>query len=217
MEVAEKKIKVLIADDHEIFLLGLNSLFKKNENYEVVGVVSDAQDIFSVVEKTKPDLLIIDFLMPGANGIDVVQMLKAKISGLKSILISNIEDKSIINLCREVGIDGFVSKTEPKENLLNAIESVLRGEKYFFERAEAKLDFDKIRSSIQNPFHKLSPKELEFISYFTNGLTYTEIAQKMDISDRTVNTHRVNVTRKLGKLTLGQLINLARAWGLSSI
>jgi DNA-binding NarL/FixJ family response regulator len=110
MEVAEKKIKVIIADDHEIFLMGLNSLFKKNEKYEVVGVVSDAQDIFSVVEKTKPDLLIIDFLMPGANGIDVIQMLKAKTSGLKSILISNIEDRSIIKIrqrnwywCRKMG------------------------------------------------------------------------------------------------------------------
>lgn len=217
MEVSQKKIKVLIVDDHEIFLIGLNSLFQNQERFEVVGRVSDTGEIFSIFEQTRPDLLIIDFLMPGANGIDLIQMLKAKFSGIKSIVISNIEDKNIIKLCKDVGIDGFISKSDPKEKMWDAIETVLRGETYFLTRSEARLDFDKIRSSIQNPFHKLSPKELEFISHFTNGLTYTEIAKKMDISDRTVNTHRVNVTRKLGKLTLGQLINLARAWGLSQI
>lgn len=215
MEVAEKKIKVLIADDHEIFLLGLSSLIKQNQNFDLVGKILEPNEILSIIELKKPDILIIDFLMPGTNGMDIIVKAKAKIPNLKTIIISNISDAKVIQLCKDSGIDGFVAKHEPKEILIQAIDTVMKGGFYFTHKADSMPDYEKIRNSKLNPFHRLSPKELEFISYFTNGLTYTEIAEKMDISDRTVNTHRVNVTRKLGKLTLGELINLARTWGVA--
>ena len=215
MEVAEKKVKVLIADDHEIFLLGLAYLLKQNQIFELVGKILEPNEILTMVELKKPDLLIIDFLMPGTNGLDIIVKAKSKIPNLKTIIISNISDEKVIQLCKDSGIDGFVAKYEPKDILLNAIETVIKGGTYFTKKIGNMPDFEKIRNSKMNPFHRLSPKELEFISYFTNGLTYTEIAEKMDISDRTVNTHRVNVTRKLGKLTLGELINLAKTWGIA--
>jgi len=215
VEVAEKKIKIIIADDHEIFLLGLSSFLKNSTNIDIVGKTIDGDQILHLIETQKPDLLILDFLIPGTNGIDLILNAKSIYPKLKTIIISNITDEKIVNQCKKSGIDGYVFKSEPKENLLQAIEEIMQGGVYFVTGNKMKNDANKIKVSKNNPFHKLSPKELEFIGYFTNGLTYAEIAQKMDISDRTVNTHRVNVTRKLGKLTLGELINLARTWGIN--
>lgn len=214
MEVAEKKLKVVVGDDHEIFLLGLNSLFKSSKNLEVVGKGVEPEQILSLVKTNNPDILVIDFLIPGTNGIDLALKAKAGSPMLKIVVISNIMDESIVQQCKRSGIDGFVFKSEPKEKLLEAIETILAGGTFYPSQSKSRLEIEKIKSAKQNPFHKLSPKELEFITYFTNGLTYAEIAEKMEISDRTVNTHRVNVTRKLGKLTLGELINMARAWGI---
>ena len=215
MQVAEKKLKVIVGDDHEIFLLGLSSLLKSTNHLEVVGKAIEPEQIISLVRLQNPDILIIDFLIPGTNGIDLALKAKAICPMLKTIVISNIMDESIVQQCKKSGIDGFIFKSEPKERLLEAIDVILGGEIFYPSQSRSRLEIEKIKGSKQNPFHKLSPKELEFITYFTNGLTYAEIANKMEISDRTVNTHRVNVTRKLGKLTLGELINMARAWGIS--
>lgn len=215
VEVAEKKIKVVVGDDHEIFLLGLSSLLKNSNNFDVVGKAIESEHIISLVRLHNPEILIIDFLIPGTNGIDLALKAKAHSIMLKTIVISNIMDESIVQQCKRSGIDGFVFKSEPKERLLEAINVILKNQTFYPSQSRSRLEIEKIKGSKQNPFHKLSPKELEFITYFTNGLTYSEIADKMEISDRTVNTHRVNVTRKLGKLTLGELINMARAWGIN--
>jgi DNA-binding NarL/FixJ family response regulator len=214
METAVSKIRIIIADDHEIFLLGLNSLIKRQEKFEIVGRATNGNALIELVEKKKPDILIIDFLMPGINGLDAIMKIKAKNDTLKTVIISNSDDEKIKKLCESSGVDAFISKSKPREDFLNIIDLVLQGKKYYSFNEEKTLDFNNIKHSVSNPFHKLSNRELEFIKFFTLGYTYSEISERMNISDRTVNTHRVNVTRKLGKLTLGELINLARSWGV---
>ncbi|MCB1142692.1 MAG: response regulator transcription factor [Leptospiraceae bacterium] len=208
------KIRVVIADDHEIYLLGLNSLLKRQEKYEIVGRATNGSGLIELVDKKNPDLVVFDFLMPGMNGLDAIMKIKAKYSNIKSVIISNTEDNNIKKLCESAGIDAFVSKTKTREEFLGILEQVMAGKKYYTSNENVRIDYNNIKHSENNPFHKLSNRELEFIKYFTQGYTYTQISQKMNISDRTVNTHRVNVTRKLGKLTLGELINLSRVWGV---
>lgn len=202
------KYKIAIVDDHQLFRDGIGSLLSKQENFEVVISSENGKDFFTKLkEGIQPDLLLLDLTMPEMNGFEVLAKLKKKYPKIKSIAISMHDDGNYIMQSIRGGAYGYLLKNTDEEELLLAIDTVLKGKKYFNQDISQKMI--NIMSLEGVSPKKLSPKEMEILKLIAGGQTTKEIAQKLFISTRTVETHRNNMMKKLDVKNTPELINKA--------
>lgn len=206
---------VYLIDDHEMFMIGLESCIQKHFNNVKTNNFLDPELLYQAVKDNKPDLLIADFMLANGNiGLEIIHRTRAIHPNIKSVIISSAKEDKIKDLCREKGIQGYIYKSETESMIAKALAKVLAGGTYFTEESEEKdiqieKNYDK-----SNPFSKLTKRELEVVVYLSKGLSYAEISKTMNISARTVNNHRVNITEKIGKMSLQHLIMKASIWGV---
>ncbi|MDO3693246.1 response regulator transcription factor [Wenyingzhuangia sp. chi5] len=206
------KINLIVADDHQLFRDGLTALLNKHDFLNVLTNVEDGLELINVLKEGMiPDIILLDLSMPNMNGFEVLKTLRKKYKDIKSIAISMHDDGNYIAKCAQNGAYGYLLKNTDEEEVLNAIKQVYNGHKYYNQELSKKMidSMAEVKS-----IKKLTKKELEILELLSKGLTTKEIASKLYISTRTVETHRSNMLKKLEVKNTVELINKASTLGI---
>ena len=195
-----EKIRILIADDHPAFREGLCRLLEGEEDLECVCKPSDGEEAVSLAKELLPDVAIIDVAMPKLNGIEAAKQIKAACPNTAILMVSAFGYESYILASLRAGAAGYLLKTTPLRELTNAIRSVHTGEAVFDLKAASKIlrRLTAEKGKEKEGLEELHRRELEVLKLAAKGISNKEIASKLTISERTVQTHLVNIFRKLG-------------------
>lgn len=197
------EIKILIADDHQMVALGIKAILDPKENYNVVHIAENGQEVLDFAVQNKVDIVLMDINMPIMNGIECTKKLKEKYPLIKVIVLTMYNRKQFLKELFSAGADGCLLKSNSGKELLTAIERVVSGKTYF----------DEINQFIDAPQafkqFKLSEREIEIVELIAEGFTSKEIAERLFISEHTVKTHRKNIFKKLDVKDSDQLIEWA--------
>ena len=209
-------VKILIADDHELFRKGLISLLNSSAKIKIIGEANNGKDLITKYLIYKPDVIIADISMPELSGIEAIKILHKSDDNIKVLFLSMYDGIDYIYHCIKSGGLGLVNKDISKTELLNAISVVAEGNRYFGDeypkhKIEKILsDYEKqLKSTKYSDIEQLTEKESEILVLLAEGLTSNEIAEKLCISKRTVDTHRNHLIQKLGLKSSPQLIKYA--------
>ena len=208
-----KKNKLLIADDHPMIIEGLVTLLQKKEQLEVVRVVTQINAIIPSLHHTQPTILILDMNMNGKSTFTIVPEIKEKFPDLKSIAFTSYDTPVFRKEAVRLGIHAFLTKNASKEELLNTINKILKGE----VAIKVSRSLYKNQEQLQDQFliiDKLSKRELEILKLVAQGNTSQQIGETLFISKQTVQWHRKNIIAKLELKTPGEMIKIAHEYGL---
>lgn len=204
------KIRIHLADDHQVLIDGLTNLLQTVTNFEVVGNSKDGSFIYSDVIQNEADILILDISMPKKDGIEVLKEFSQKDFPCKVIILSSYDDLKIIKEVMKLGAKGYLTKKCAGENIIEAIEAVSQGQEYFCDAVREKIfntftqNNPKLNknSPTENPI--LSAREIEIVKLISLEYSGKEISEQLFISINTVETHRKNIMKKLqSKNTIG--------------
>jgi DNA-binding NarL/FixJ family response regulator len=185
---------IIIADDHRLFRSGLKYLLESTGKYKVLGEASNGFELLEMLEKIKPDLIIMDIQMPKMNGLEATRLSLEKYPDLKILILSMFGENEYYNSLLDFGIKGFLLKDTENDEFFLAINKILSGETYFAQELLLTL----IRENAHNQPVKISPREKEILDLICHGLSNQEIAEYLGISQRTVERHRTNLLEKTG-------------------
>lgn len=188
-----------LADDHQIVIDGLKLLISNEFGYKILGSATDGSMAYKELLIKKPDIALIDYRMPGMDGIELINSLKKQINTL-FIILSMHNDKKYIKDAINYGASGYLLKNTGKSELLQCIDKVMNGEKHF----PGKIDND---SNSNNLF---TPRELEILKLIVNEHTTQDIAAQLHLSHYTVETHRKNICRKANTKTIIGLLRFIK-------
>ena len=212
------KHKILIADDHAMVRDGVKNLIHQNKDLTVIGEAKSGNETLELYERLKPDLLILDISMPDMNGMEVSRHILGKNPQANIIILSMYDDEDYISRCLEYGVKGYVVKNESGSELEYAIKSVLQGKNYFSRQAQdvifKKYSQNVTRKKLKEDTIKLTKRELEIIGLISDGLTSQQMADRLFISHRTVETHRANLMKKLSVKNAIELVKKAQQLNL---
>jgi two-component system, NarL family, response regulator NreC len=205
------KIKVLLADDHQLFREGIATLLFSAENIEVIAQAEDGTDALEKLKHCKPDVVLLDIAMPGMNGIEASKKIKRIYPEVKIITLSMHSDKQYVKGALEAGADGYLLKNCTYRQLTDAIQSVYEGKKYLSQDITEMVisGYLSPSKSEESDFDKLSEREKEIFMLFAHGKTTREISEKLFISVKTVNTHKQNILEKLQLASSTELVKYA--------
>lgn len=201
-------IKLIIADDHELFRNGLTELLKKNVDIQVVKSVGDGNELIQELNKHSDlDIVLLDITMPNMDGFQALNEIKNINTNIKTIIISMHDDGNYIAKCVKNGAYSYLLKNTDQKELIKVIRIVNQGKKYFSPLiAEKMINFMSEQTVSEKT---LSNKEKEVLSLISEGLTTKEIAVKLFVSTRTIETHRANILKKLDVKNTAELIKKA--------
>ena len=209
----EGKIRLLIADDHTLFRSGIISLIEDEKEIEVIGQASNGKELIELYSKLKPDLLLIDISMPEKTGLEAAKEIRSKDENIRILFLSMHEGPDYIYHSIKSGGNGLINKNILRSELLAAIKVVMSGEDYFgigYSEPDIKEIIRKYEKFIERPAFiqptRLTEKEKEILLLISEGLTSSEIADKLNIGKRTVDSHRLNIMQKLNLNSLPELI-----------
>jgi two-component system, NarL family, response regulator NreC len=207
------QIKLIIADDHQLFRNGLEELLRKYDDIQVVKSLADGFEFIELINSQfDADIVLLDISMPNVDGFQVLKELKALNSDIKPIVISMHNDGNYIAKCAKMGAYGYLLKNTDEAELILAIRTVSQGRKYFSAEISEKMINFMATSSISE--NVLSNKETEVLGLISKGLTTNEIAAKLFVSSRTIETHRSNILKKLEVKNTAELIKKATEMNL---
>jgi DNA-binding NarL/FixJ family response regulator len=221
----DQRLKVLIADDHPMMLVGLSKLLATD--CDVVGMASDGRALLQVAERTRPDLVITDISMPELDGIEATRRLRASVPGVRVLILSIHTDPSWVQAAFEAGACGYLTKTSVLEEIELAVREVSKG-RYFVSPSVTKALLATVlqaaagrRKSAPPPgagaCEPLTPREVEIVRLVGLGLANKEIARRLGVSVTTVRTHLSKIYGKLGTPSRVELALLAAAHADSNV
>ena len=197
--------RIIIADDHAIFRDGLGRLLASQSDFSIVAEASDGNEAVSLTLKLKPDILLLDWLMPKSPGLEVLRQLAEQEMPVKVVLLTAEIGPPDINRALRLGVRGVVMKASPPEILLKTLRLVAKGERWV--GGEALSSWAESEEHLKNP--KLTSREMDVISEIRAGCSNREIARDLSISEETVKRHLSNIFDKLGVSTRLELAVLA--------
>src|SRR5688572_13344870 len=210
-------IRLLIADDHHLFLHGIVSLLGTEKSL-VIDTAKDGYEVLDKISKADYDVCLLDIGMPKLDGIATAKALKEKKSPLKIIILSTYNDKEIVSEMMKLGVAGYLLKNCSKQELVEAIQKVADGGKYFSEEVQNTIvnQFTTYLTQQKGNAEKiLTPREIEIVQLLTKEYTNEKIANELNISFRTVETHRKNIMQKTKSHNLAGLLKFAYEQGIS--
>jgi two-component system, NarL family, response regulator NreC len=210
-------IKVLLADDHQVVLEGYKALLAAEPGVQVVGEAKDGLGVLPAIERTQPDVLVLDLMMPGMSGLEVLRQLRVRAPQVKTVVVSMHGTTAYVSEALRNGASGYVLKEAPTREVLLAITAVAEGKRYLSAPiSESELEQYQLttRPGSLDPYETLSTREREVFKLAAEGLTSAEIGERLSIGKRTVETHRANLSRKLGLKSHADLVRLAVRRGL---
>jgi len=208
--------RVLIADDHAIVRAGLRALLVEEAEFKLVGEAVGGYEAIELVEKTNPDVLILDLSMPDLDGISVTRKIKPQYPDMKILILTLHEDEALLKEAIKAGAAGYILKRAAEAELISAIRVILRGDLYVDPAMVRGLFQEPQQSQVKmkNPTESLTPRETEILRLIVEGYTNRQIGQELNISIRTVEGHRANISDKLGLHSRVELVRYARQNGL---
>ena len=211
-------IRIVLADDHKMILAALRSLLEKEIDIAVVGEAGDGAALLELVERTAPDIAVVDVGMPGMNGIEATRRLLAARPVLKVIALSAYSDKRFVLEMLDAGAKGYLIKASAGDELPRAIRAIAQGQTYLCpEVAGTIVEAARGKSSPEgNAAAKLGQREREVLALLAEGKSSSEIAARMHIAASTVEVHRRNIMRKLDLHSVAELTKYAIREGLTS-
>ena len=192
-------IRILIADDHGVLRAGLHALLNAEPDLEVVGEASDGHEALRLASELRPNVVLLDLVMPGLGGIEVARQLKKSLPDTRTLVLTVHEDVGLLREAIQAGAAGYLVKRAVESELINAIHAVWRGDLYVhpaMTRALVK-DLPPAPAAPASP-KSLTPREIEVLRLIAQGYTNGQIAEGLGLSVRTVEIHRTNLMRKLG-------------------
>ncbi|OAI10492.1 DNA-binding response regulator [Methylomonas koyamae] len=190
-------IKVLLVDDHELVRSGIEALLAAEQDISVVGVCNCGEQALQLVAQDPPDVVLMDINMPGMGGFEACRRLLQTQPNAKIIALSVHNDGPIPQQLLKLGVVGFVSKASPVNEMVTAIKTVMSGKRYLCQDVASNLAFQFLPGADVSPFLQLSQREAEVVRMILNGKSIQEMSEALALSDKTINTYRYRVYRKL--------------------
>ena len=211
---------IVLADDHTVVRAGLRALLEGGHaDFHVVGEASDGLEAVQLVERQKPDVLVVDVMMPGLNGIEVTRQVRQRVPHTRVVVLSMHASEPYVLEALRHGASGYVLKDASSDQLVHAVREVSEGRPYLSppltERAIAAY-VERAQPATLDPHDLLTTREREVLQLAAEGLSNAEIAQKLTLSPRTVEMHRGNLTRKLDLQSQTDLVRYAIRRGIIS-
>lgn len=196
-----RKITVLLADDHTFIRSGLRSIIARQEDMEVIAEASTGREAIDICNHLKPRVAVIDIAMPELNGLDAATQIVVSECGTNVIVLSMHSDETYINRALTAGVKGYLLKDSAEADLVNAVRAAADGRTFFSPKVSDTLMQDYVRylrqRELQDSYDLLSPREREVLQLLAEGRTNKEVANKLNLSVTTVETHRNNLMHKL--------------------
>lgn len=205
-------ITVILADDHQVVRAGLRVLLESDGRFVVVEEAGTVADTLQRVRERRPQVLVLDLNMGGESGLDAIPHLRLQTPSTQIVVLTMQENPAFAQAALQAGALGYVLKDAADEELMNAVVLVARGETYLNPQPGAKLATSPaVREA---PPDRLSPRELEVLTLIALGHTNAEIAQRLTLSVRTVESHRAHIQQKIGLTSRAELVSYAHRRGL---
>ncbi|MEI6823481.1 MAG: response regulator transcription factor [Bacteroidota bacterium] len=201
------EIKIVLVDDHDIVRDGLKVLLMNLPDIEVIGEVATGANLFDLLLVKKPDIILMDIMLPKISGITLTEKLSREHPEIKVIILTaNVDDDTIINSFK-AGALGYLTKNIHREELIEAIKVVNEGNEYLANSISKVVlnNYKRANESTSCEIHEMTKREVEIIRLFAQGLSYKEIADKLNISVRTVEAHKNHI---FGKLQFHSIVDL---------
>jgi DNA-binding NarL/FixJ family response regulator len=211
---------ILLADDHHVVRLGLRALLDAEPDFDVIGEATDGLETSRMVETLKPEVLIVDLMMPGLNGLEVTRQVSQRTRQTRIIILSMHANEAYVLEALRNGASAYVLKDSRADDLVYAVREVMEGRRYLSPPLSERAINSYIRQaneSTLDPYETLTNREREVLNLAAQGCNATEIAQKLSISGRTAETHRANLMRKLDLHTQTDLIRYALRRGIIAL
>lgn len=215
--MAEKKIRILLVDDHPVLRSGLDALLALEPDMEVVGQASTGEEGIEKTRLLRPDVVVMDLAMPGIGGLEATRRIGELGLGARVLVLTSQAEEEFLLPVLEAGGSGYVRKTSADEDLIRAIQTVSRDEVFLYPNA-TKLLLRQYKLAEQKgeagPLEKLSDREREVLGLTAEGYSSGEIGKKLYLSPKTVDTYRARLMQKLGLSHRSELVRLALDTGL---
>lgn len=198
---------VLLADDHALFREGVRELLEK-EGFDVVGEAKDGVEAVRLAEELHPDVIVLDLSMPGLNGIEAAQQLRQKAAGARIILLTMYEEEEYMLEALRVGVNGYVLKRQTEADLVQTIRMVAEGAFYLGPHIPQAV-LDALTNNTQLASDSLTDREWQVVELIAEGRTTNEIARELNLSPKTIESHRSRIMQKLNLDQTAQLVSYA--------
>ncbi|MGH8018832.1 MAG: response regulator [Opitutaceae bacterium] len=206
--------RIAIADDHEFVRKGLRMTVAEHEGWTVCGEASSGVEAVELAKRTQPDVIILDFTMPGMNGIEAARRIRTEAPETEVLMLTMHETESLVRDAIASGVHGFILKSDAGRLLEEALESLLQKKPFFTGRVsqlilQRYLGPPEETAEEKGPGSRLSPREREVTKLIAEGLSTREAAARLGISPKTAETHRTNIMRKLNLHSVTELVRFA--------
>src|SRR5687768_12811025 len=205
------KIKILIADDHQLFLDGIVSLLKTEKDFVICSTATNGQQVLELLAKQPVDVCVLDITMPVMNGIETAKKIREKHSDVRVIMLTSHDDREFISELLMAGVSGYVLKNATQAELVDAVKKVVNGGNYYSPEVHESILSNYVSKLKEGSAEKivLTARETEIVKLLAKEYNNEEIAEALFISFNTVETHRKNIMRKTGAKNLAGLLKYA--------
>lgn len=207
MRKETEKIRVFIVDDHQLVIDGLCSLLMNEPEFEIVGASDRSTEVMAMLERKQVDILLTDVQMPDLSGVELTRMVRKAHPGVYVLALSMFGEMDVIRQMIDSGISGYILKNTGKRELMEALRKIAKGDNYFSPDITREL-MKAVKTKNENTSH-LTNREIEIISLIAKDMGNKQIADRLCISERTVETHRKNILRKTNTQTAVGLMKFA--------
>jgi DNA-binding NarL/FixJ family response regulator len=210
-------VTIVVADDHEVVRVGVRRMLEAEPDLRVVGEAKNGFEVLPAVERLQPDVLVLDLVMPGLNGVEVIRQVMEAAPETRIVVLSMHANEAYVVDSLRHGAAAYVLKGSDGTLLLEAIRAVLAGNRYLsppLSEGALKEYIEKAEGAPEDPFEALTARERQVLQLAAEGHTNTGIADRLGISRRTVETHRANLSRKLGFRSQSDLVRYALQRGV---
>lgn len=207
-------ISVLVVDDHELVRTGICRMLEDHPNINVVGQAESGEEAIQAARQLHPDVVLLDVNMPGIGGVETTRRLLQSVPGTHILAVSGLSEEPYPSLLLKAGAKGYITKGAPLAEMVKAINKVMQGGRYFSADIAEQLASSYLSEAQQSPFDILSEREMQVAMMVVNCISAQEIADKLFVSVKTVNTYRYRIYEKLSVDSDVKLTHLAIRYGL---
>lgn len=203
-------VKIGLADNHPVVHYGIRSFFKEHSDISLVGIVDNFEMVEEMLKRKDVDVLVMDLELVGLSSINLIKKLVANYPKIKIILFSNLNEQVYAPNAIKAGVSSFVQKTEKLENLASTILKVNRGAVIYSDAVKRNMALISKQAKSERLYRKLSSREIEVLRYLSNGKKNKEVAEALNLNEKTISTYKLRLLAKLNVTNLVDLVNKAK-------
>jgi two-component system NarL family response regulator len=209
--------RILLVDDHQMVREGLRAMLEQGGDFSVVGEAGGGREAVKLAEQLRPDVVVMDVAMSDMNGIEATRQIRSLVPNAAVVALSSHSDRRYVAAILEAGASGYVLKANAYDQLARGVHAALRRQKYLSPEVTSEIIDVALRQGTLSAYEALGAREREVLQLLAEGLTSSQIAQRLSVSTSTVETHRRNIMRKLDLHSVAELTKYAIREGLTSL